>query len=416
MRLPLIQSLLARHRDWEARYLQLLEDLIAGRPPDPHWQARFWRRWLRDRLARISAGELAQILAFTRAWRGWRLWIPLLALLALGALLAVPLHLWRPDRLGWGESLLLSQVMVLGTGLGLVGAWFSPGQFDKGWRLWAKVVAMAIVGGLVGASFAAWQRGQTPLQMLERIGPTVAGASMLAGLLFTLASALLAGLRNRELRALNEQLRAEAEAQALRRQASEAQLRLLQAQIEPHFLFNTLGAVQHLAQAGAPQAAALTADLIRFLRASMNSLREAERPLGDEMALSRSYLRVMQARLGARLRVAVELPEALAARRVPGTLLITLVENAIKHGIEPQPDGGDLKLRAWSEGGELFIEVADTGRGMADLPGAGHGLSNLREQLHLRHGARARLELFDNEPRGLVARLVLPEEGKNDGS
>jgi sensor histidine kinase YesM len=228
--------------------------------------------------------------------------------------------------------------------------------------------------------------------------------------------AIVVSVRNRRLRALNDDLLAQAERERLAKQASEARLRLLQAQIEPHFLFNTLGAVQQLAERRAPDAAALTGHLIRFLRSSMSSFRNEASTLGNELALVESYLQVMASRLGPRLRHHIAVPAELLSYSVRPTLLITLVENAIKHGIEPAPGGGQINLTAQIEVIEeaastsrrLVIEVADTGVGMADLPGHGDGLSNLRSQLALAHGEEGALELLENEPQGMVARLILP--------
>jgi LytS/YehU family sensor histidine kinase len=186
---------------------------------------------------------------------------------------------------------------------------------------------------------------------------------------------------------------------------------MLRAQIEPHFLFNTLGAVQQLAADGAPRAAALTADLIAFLRASFSDMRSEQVVLATEFATIESYLRVMQARMGARLRFALALPESLAQVEVPSMIVLTLVENAIKHGIEPALRGGEIRVSAAADRDSVRIRVHDSGVGMSATPGDGAGLDNVRRRLELAYGERAELALRDADP-GLVAELVLPASVK----
>ncbi|NYE63124.1 LytS/YehU family sensor histidine kinase [Duganella sp. 1224] len=192
------------------------------------------------------------------------------------------------------------------------------------------------------------------------------------------------------------------------RQQLEAELRLMKAQIEPHFLFNTLGAVQQLAEDKAPQAAALTAELITFLRATMTSLRADTIRLADDSAVCAAYLRIMQVRLGARLAFSVDCPPDLADFPLPTTLLLTLVENAVKHGIERAPAGGRIDITAARQEDRVIIMVADTGAGFGATIGQGVGLQHIRERLALAYGDNARLTLEENTPSGAIARLYLP--------
>ncbi|MBL8509842.1 MAG: histidine kinase [Chitinimonas sp.] len=223
-----------------------------------------------------------------------------------------------------------------------------------------------------------------------------------------IALATAARLSNRDEQFEISRLESENQRERVARELAEARLKLLQAQIEPHFLFNTLGALQHRAEGKAPEAAALAADLIRFLRGSMDTLRAEQTTLKDDFALAEAYLGVMQARMGERLRFHMDLPAELYGEPLPSMVLLTLVENAIKHGIEPYPPGGDIVLSAAREGANLVVSVADTGRGVSDIPGSGVGLANIRSRLQLRYGDTAKLLLEENEPQGFVARLVLP--------
>jgi len=204
-------------------------------------------------------------------------------------------------------------------------------------------------------------------------------------------------------------------ASELSRRLAESQLRLLQLQIEPHFLFNTLGSAQQLAEKSAPDAARLIADLIRFLRAATPALRENATTLKQEAAMVGAYLAIMQTRLPRALAFRIDVPAELADCAIPPGMLITLVENAIKHGIEPCPGGGAIDVTARLQDGPahlppaLVVTVADTGAGLGShAPGQGIGLANIRERLALLHGDRAALELEENTPRGFVARLVFP--------
>lgn len=185
-------------------------------------------------------------------------------------------------------------------------------------------------------------------------------------------------------------------------------LQLLKAQIEPHFLFNTLGLVQHLAEPTAPQAAALTADLIQFLRATTESLRANTIRLQDDCATCDAYLKIMQTRLPRRLSYGIECSPELHDFRLPSALLLTLAENAIKHGIEPSIHGGQIQIAATRVNEQVFITVSDTGVGFGEKIGQGLGLENIRNRLALMYGDKARLELEENETRGVIARLVLP--------
>jgi two-component sensor histidine kinase len=207
---------------------------------------------------------------------------------------------------------------------------------------------------------------------------------------------------------------AQLEAQA---ELAQAQLQLLQAQNEPHFLFNALANVRRLLRTEPQAAKALLTDLLRYMQAALPALRELSSTLGGEAELVRAYLAVHQVRMGGRLQATVEVPTDLAAQQVPAMCLLTLVENALKHGLNPLVEGGSVQVRArrvdasGMAGNQAFLEleVADNGKGFGEAnTGHGTGLANLRARLHQSQGPQAQLSLERNEPRGVIARVRLP--------
>lgn len=198
----------------------------------------------------------------------------------------------------------------------------------------------------------------------------------------------------------------------LERELASARVQLLQAQVEPHFIFNALANVRRLMRTDAAAARTLLADLLRYLEEALPRLRDDNTTLGREAELVRAYLAVHQVRMGPRLRFEVDVPAALADRQMPPMLLLTLVENALKHGLQPMVDGGSLVVRARATDGQLTITVADTGRGMGSGSGHGTGLANVRARLRSMYGAAASLALAVNEPRGVVATITLPDAAR----
>jgi signal transduction histidine kinase len=213
------------------------------------------------------------------------------------------------------------------------------------------------------------------------------------------------------------ELKAEAEAgkaraAAIEKQAMQAQLQLLQAQIEPHMLFNTLANLQGLIAVDPTRAQHMLHQLILYLRATLSSSRAEKTMLADEFSLMEAYLGLMSVRMGPRLSYTVRLPDALRGMPVPPMLLQPLVENAIKHGLEPKVGGGHIEVQAAEEAGVLTLVVADTGLGVdaarADKSGTHLGLANIRERLQALYGERASFLLIPNKPSGVIAQLTLP--------
>jgi sensor histidine kinase YesM len=221
--------------------------------------------------------------------------------------------------------------------------------------------------------------------------------------------ALIAQVHQRALQTHSEAHAAEL-ARAQSEQAdSEQQLALLQAQIEPHFLFNMLGNVRRLYRTQ-PRAGAEAVDsLIRYLRTALPQLRGHRRLLGEEVSLVRAYLELFQLRMGAQLRFSIEIPDSMHDAEFPPMLLMTLVENAIKHGLEPV-GGGHIEVRARYRRGKLEVSVLDDGAGFTATgsSGSGVGLANIRRQLAARYQNQGRLILEQRDPRGACATLVIP--------
>ncbi|MFT3955092.1 MAG: histidine kinase [Piscinibacter sp.] len=221
--------------------------------------------------------------------------------------------------------------------------------------------------------------------------------------------ALGALYRERDAQARNQALTFALERSQLERQALDARLRLLHAQIEPHFLFNTLANVQALVESGSPQAGPVLKSLIAYLRAAMPRLDDRNATLGDEVALVRAYLELMLMRMPDRLAYTIDVPAELLGESFPPMALITLVENAIRHGIDPSEQGGRIELQARRDAdGALSLRVADSGVGLDEGAAPGTGLANLRERLAMFFGAGARLELAENPPHGVVVTLSCP--------
>ena len=201
---------------------------------------------------------------------------------------------------------------------------------------------------------------------------------------------------------------ANTELEALRRQVAEAQLKTLQAQVEPHFLFNTLAAVEHLTETDPPRASIMLQHLISFLRGALPDMRGQDTTLGREADLCKDYLAIMQIRMEDRLTVAVDLPESLRALPFPPMMLQSLVENSIKHGLEPKPEGGALVMSARLEDNHLRVTVADTGLGIAENAPQGIGLSNIRDRLKRLYGTAATLVIAPNAPAGAHITIAIP--------
>jgi signal transduction histidine kinase len=272
------------------------------------------------------------------------------------------------------------------------------------WRAAVFVVALA-VGIETGYSIAA---GFDEMSRMWRADPVRVFTEPSRFLLFGLlgVTLLLMDERDRVTRRLlhDEQLRMI----DLTRATDEARLALLQAQVEPHFLFNTLAHLQHLYSRDAAAGRAMMLDVLCYLTDAEPALQLEAIPLRQDAKLALTYLKLQQVRMRERLAYSFDIGDAAASARVPPLTLTTLVENAIKHGLAPQPAGGHVWISATADGTGVRIDVADDGRGLQASFGSGVGLSNLRARLALLHGASASLELTQRRPSGILATVFVP--------
>ena len=237
-----------------------------------------------------------------------------------------------------------------------------------------------------------------------------------AALLFILASVVIKitykGRLQAEVKAA--QATETAESESLKRQVVEARMAAMQAQVEPHFLFNTLASIDHLIEVDPPRASTMQKNLIALLRASMPTMRESNSrglaDLGREVAVVRPYLEILKVRMEERLDFELDVPDGLLSAEFPPMMIQSLVENAVKHGLEPKPEGGRLTVRAEIVHGMLQVTVADTGLGFGRAPtaGTGVGLANIRERLQLLYGGRATLAVSENAPSGTRVVITVP--------
>ncbi len=335
--------------------------------------------WARLRVVLISAtlvglilsigSETATAIVVLRAW-----------LVGMGALLAFSLFERWPQRL--------------------------PAWLDRWILQLAGVVVQAPFTALL--AYWLWQRGPPPF---ATDGDMLAGWAMLTFgcVLFGPWIALGAMLRQTQAFARTQALEFRLEREQLERRAVDARLRLLQAQVEPHFLFNTLANVQALVAAGSPRAVQVLASLIAYLRAAVPRLHDPVTTIGHELQLVRSYLELMQMRMPDRLAWTVDAEAGTETLECPPMSLLTLVENAVRHGVDPAEEGGRIDVRLRLDDGRCVASVTDSGIGMQPTGGGlGTGLASLRERLQLAFGADAGLELSEAEPHGVHATIWFP--------
>jgi sensor histidine kinase YesM len=243
---------------------------------------------------------------------------------------------------------------------------------------------------------------------------------LLGGMLVGIALLLIAGAfigktvatSVRAAQARADLLRVEAERNLMSRQVVEAQLKMMQAQVEPHFLFNTLANVRFLQDSDPAGAGRMLDHLIDYLHAALPQMRESSTTLAKETELARAYLEILRIRMGGRLEFAIRLPQDLSNVSFPPMMLLSLVENAIKHGLEPMREGGRIDIEAEADHGRLRLAVKDTGAGLGaesgSEAGSGVGLANIRQRLKTLFGDSATLTLQENRPHGTIATIEIP--------
>jgi hypothetical protein len=230
-----------------------------------------------------------------------------------------------------------------------------------------------------------------------------------AGLLLAPWTAFIAVVRQKEAFARDQKLTFALERSELERQALDARLHLLQAQVAPHFLFNTLANVQALVDAGSPHASPVLRSLTAYLRAAVPLLHESAATIERELQLVRPYLELMQMRMPDRLQYGINVDPSALEVRCPPTTLLTLVENAVRHGIDPSEEGGRIDVDITRLAERCVVRVTDTGAGLHhSANGLGTGLTTLRERLQLIFGDAAHLRLAPNAPRGTVVEIDMP--------
>ena len=278
------------------------------------------------------------------------------------------------------------------------------------WALQVVGVSVAIPLGVLLLYLVTTGSDQPPFWQNPR---RLNGFMMLTmtGLILAPWMAVSALFRQREEAARNQALSFELERSELERKALDARLRLLQAQVEPHFLFNTLANVRELVVSGSPQASTVLDSLISYLRAAVPRLHEASTTLGQELQLARAYLELMHLRMPDRLQFQIRADEPALALRCPPMTLLTLVENAVRHGIDPSEEGGRIEVCVQVKDGRVCAQVSDTGVGLeGGAEGLGTGIATLRERLQLAFGGEAHLRLSALSPHGVCAELEFPAQ------
>lgn len=376
------------------------------------WYARIEAK----NLAKLTPAERVDLLAFDtafkkRLWRNSALFVALWLSMAVVSKLAL-------GHIGWFGACMLSGLVLISLTVTMTGAWFGPSRFRMGLKSFAVMLGMALTGAVVGgiaAKLALAGDLSTVLEQFVRVAPQILIGGLVTGLVYAVLMVSIVQYRRTQLQRNNADLARLAQQERMRRQLADARLKLMQAQVEPHFLFNTLASVQQLAELKAPEAAQLTAQLITFLRAGLASLREDTTTLAREFKAIDAYLTIMKTRMQDRLQFELHLPPALNEISMPPAMLISLVENAIKHGLEPHPDGGSISVMARLDNDRLRLTVADTGSGPGaswSTAGDGVGLDNIRQRLRALFASQARLIVSGNVPHGFVAVIDMPLQVK----
>ncbi len=283
--------------------------------------------------------------------------------------------------------------------------------WEKPWPV-ARLVAAVAAGAALGMLLVILVKGYTLSDLTHR--SSLFGLTLLTGFFNGLFVGLFFLIKFREARAATALARAEAERHLLSKQAVEAELKLMQAQIEPHFLFNTLASVQFLIETDPAQATKMLGHLLAYLRAALPQLRVPGTTLGQEIELAEAYLNILKMRMGERLAFTIEIPAALRSHRFPPMLLLTVIENAIEHGLEARAEGGSIAVEARRSDATLVVAVTDSGGGLRSADGEsgrqGLGLANLRERLAALYGTQGRFSLEEVAPHGARATIAMPFE------
>jgi len=319
---------------------------------------------------------------------------------------------------GWGAPvlpLMVARALVIGlTALGayeLLGN--RPRRLPRRVARWAlQVFAVGLVIPPAGAiMFALTNPAGAPAFYRAREPMRAYAALMTFGMFVAPWAALASLVRERDAFAREQALEFELIRSELERRATDARLKLLQSQVSPHFLFNTLANVQALVDSGSPRAAQVLRSLTTYLRAAVPRLDDPTSSVDREATLARAYLELMEMRMPDRLTFSLDCdPEANELRCPPMTLL-TLVENAVRHGLDPSEEGGSVRIEVRRVGARCHMRVVDTGVGLvAGGDSRGTGLATLRERLLLTFGGDATVTVRAGEPRGTVAELDFPAE------
>lgn len=376
-------------------------------------QPGFWKRleargdaWAAKRLC---AEQFAEAVVLDRQlkqnWRRYLLWyFGGIALATLGLLLI------KGQFEYWRKAFLMANILALCGVVFFLAAWYGYRKWTgaQARRNFAVTFGSMIVtwGVLLGVDMAVNHR--TPLDMPSEKLVTMLGTTVLMALVAFVLLLGIANMRQRESDQRVALLKGEAEREKLARQTLQAELKLLQAQVEPHFLFNTLANVRYLVQTSSPDALAMLDHLINYLRNALPEIRSESSTLGREAQLARAYLEIMRLRMGGALGIEIDVPAALAQTPFPPLMLMTLVENSIKHGVAPQARG-NVAVRARAAEGRLRVVVEDDGPGLGGPVGRGVGLTNLRERLAALFGGAARLDLEAMASGGTRASIDVPE-------
>jgi signal transduction histidine kinase len=308
----------------------------------------------------------------------------------------------------WRKSLLILSVMVvLSIGLNLIDRYLLAGFYLRnGWLTPENIERFLDASLLVRLSAVVAVNGYFSARLsYQRMTASLEAQGV------ALQRAAEAQRQQREAEA--SQQRAESDARMARQLATEAELTALKMQINPHFLFNTLGSIAVLARIDGPRAGQMTEKLAEIFRYALQASKQPTATLGEEIAFLRAYFEIEQARFGARLHLTIDVPESLKNLSVPNLLLQPMVENAVVHAFKDKCAGWNITVRAEPRDGSVAISVSDNGRGFGGsdpylVIGRGTALKNIDERLRLLHGEAARLAVEENTPRGAVFTVRVP--------